>query len=183
MSKPLLYGIFIAKFLFGLALIVWTVYMTLQSDVGEDDDNAFLSTYHKVDKNFNNIKISNHKFNQKYNIKFSFNDLVIEGISFDDVFLGQRSIVNRKSKKNIIKLGQNIFKVDIVTKDGKVIKNIKIDMLVTMATTHKYDKELSFNTTNIAKFTISRQGFWNITGVVEVDGLKGYFFIKTNTIK
>ncbi len=180
MNKFVLYGIFVFKFVFSLALIIWTVYMTLQSDVGEDEDNAFLSTYHKVDAEFNNIKISNYKFNQRYDIKFYFNDTVIKGVSFDDVFLGQRSIKQRETKKNILKLGENIFKVEIVKKDGMVVKDIKIDMLVTMASTHKYDKKLDFKDANIDKFNIKKQGFWNITGIVKVEDLKGSFFIKTN---
>jgi len=42
MPKWLIYTLFIGKFGLSLALIWWTVYMTLQSDVGKDDDNAFL---------------------------------------------------------------------------------------------------------------------------------------------
>ena len=41
MPKWLVYTLFILKFILSLALIFWTVYMTLQSDVGQDDDNAF----------------------------------------------------------------------------------------------------------------------------------------------
>ena len=29
--------------------------MTLQSDVGKDDDNAFLSNYHNIDDNYNKL--------------------------------------------------------------------------------------------------------------------------------
>ncbi len=44
MPKWLIYSLFIIKFLLGLGLIYWTIYVTLQSNVGEDDDHAFLST-------------------------------------------------------------------------------------------------------------------------------------------
>ena len=73
MPKWLIYTLFILKFVSGLGLIFWTVYMTLQSDVGKDDDNAFLSTYHSIDDNYNKIIEQNNEFNSKYNIKFLFN--------------------------------------------------------------------------------------------------------------
>ena len=51
LSKGVIYTLFVLKFISGLALIVWTVYMTFQAKVGQDDDNAFLSTYHKLIEN------------------------------------------------------------------------------------------------------------------------------------
>ena len=67
MPKWLIYTLFIGKFGLSLALIWWTVYMTLQSDVGKDDDNAFLSSYHDIDDNYNKLIENNNKFNVKYN--------------------------------------------------------------------------------------------------------------------
>jgi hypothetical protein len=179
MSKPLLYGIFIVKFLFGLALIIWTVMMTLSSDVGEDNDNAFLTTYHKVDDNFYSMVVSNYKFEDKYKVKFYLNDTVLDGLSINDVFLGQRSIKSRKIRKDILKFGTNKFKYEIKTKDGKIVNNVKLKMLVTMTTNHKFDKNLLFKE-NEEIFNISKKGYWNITGTIEVNNDKGYFFIKTN---
>ncbi len=179
MSKPLLYGIFIVKFFFGLGLIIWTVMMTLSSDVGEDDDNAFLSTYHKVDDNFNKMTIDNMKFGNKYNIKLELNNEILYGLDMQDVFLSQRAIKKRKNRKNIIKVGDNTFKYAVQTKDGKEIENVKLTMLVTMATNHTYDKNLEFkNNTEI--FNVAKKGYWNITGTIEIGDDKGYFFIKTN---
>ncbi|MCK5110692.1 MAG: hypothetical protein KAQ94_04150 [Arcobacteraceae bacterium] len=179
MSKPLLYGIFIIKFVFGLALIVWTVMMTLSSDVGEDDDNAFLSTYHEVDDNFNQMSIDNANFRNKYNIKLELNDEIIYGLDMQDVFLAQRAIKDRTNKKDILKVGKNNFKYAIQTKDGTEVKNAKLAMLVTMATNHTYDKNLEFKT-DTETFKLAKKGYWNITGTIEIGEDKGYFFIKTN---
>ena len=52
-------------------------------------------------------------------------------------------------------------------------------MLVTMTTNHIFDKKLTFKH-NTETFEIKKKGYWNITGTIEVDNHKGYFFIKTN---
>ena len=180
MSRPLLYGIFIVKFLFGLALIWWTIWMTLQSDVGQDDDNAFLSTYHNVDDNFNSMIISNDNFEEKYNLKFYLNDEVIDGLTVKDVFLAQRAINERKTRKDILKVGTNNFKYELTSKDGTNPKDVKANILVTMATNHLYDKKLEYKNKTTETFELKRKGYWNITGTIEVGNDKGYFFIKTN---
>jgi len=180
MGKPLLYSLFILKFVLGLGLIYWTIYMTLQSDVGQDDDNAFLSTYHDVDMNFNKILLQNSEFENKYNIKFQFNNETIIGLSHEDVFLSQRVIQKRKKRKNIIKIGDNKFSIFIQDKKGNEIKNNKIEILITKNTTHKEDVKLLFHNENIKEFKINSKGYWNITGIVEVDGSKGFFYIKSN---
>jgi hypothetical protein len=179
MSKPLLYGIFIVKFLFSLALIIWTVMLTLSSDVGEDVDNAFLSTYHNVDDNFNQMIADNHNFSNLYNITFYFNNTIINNLTIKDAFLSQRAVKKRDIKKNILKVGSNTFKYEIIKKDGTKIKNVKLNMLVTMTTNHLFDKKLIFEN-NTETFNIEKKGYWNITGIIEVDNHKGYFFIKTN---
>jgi hypothetical protein len=154
--------------------------MTLQSDVGLDNDNAFLSTYHSVDDNYNNMVQSNEKLNFMYNIEFSFNDTIINGLTHKDVFLAQRAIKKRKNRKDILKKGQNVFKVLIKDKDGNIVNDVKINMLITMTTTHSYDKKLDFKNTNIETFNLDKIGFWNITGSIKIGDIEGSFFIKTN---
>ena len=180
MGKPLLYSLFILKFVLGLGLIYWTIYMTLKSDVGQDDDNAFLSTYHDVDMNFNKILSQNAEFDNKYNIKFQFNNETIIGLSHKDVFLGQRVIQERKTRKNIIKVGDNKFFILVQDKNGNEIKNKKVEILVTKNTTHTEDVKLLFNNEDTKEFKVNSKGYWNITGTIEVDGSKGSFYIKTN---
>lgn len=183
MPKWLLYGLFILKFILGLGLIYWTIYMTMQSDVGQDDDNAFLSTYHDVDRDFNKIIIANNNFSSLYNIKFKFNNEEIFGLTYDDVYLSQRAIQNRKSRKNILKVGKNSFTINVQDKNGDTIKNKKIDILVTKSTNHLEDVKLTFNSEDTKEFEIKSIGYWNITGTIDVDGIKGTFYIKTNATK
>jgi hypothetical protein len=180
MSKGLIYTLFILKFLLGLALIYWTIYMTLQSDVGEDEDNAFLSTYHEVDDNFNKIMVQNHKFEKEYNIKFVLNGHEIIGLTYNDVFLSQRAVQKREIRKDIVKIGDNQFSVYLQDKDGNEIKNKKVEILVTKNTNHLEDVKLNFNNEDTKKFKINTKGYWNITGVVEAGAHKGSFYIKTN---
>ena len=153
--------------------------MTLSSDVGEDNDNAFLSTYHNVDDNFNQMAVDNFNFNNIYDIKFYLNDTVINKLTTKDVFLSQRVIKERKIRKSILKVGSNTFRYEIIKKDGTKIQNVKLNMLVTMTTNHTFDKNLDFKN-NIENFNITKKGYWNITGTIEVGKDKGYFFIKTN---
>ncbi len=180
MNKFTLYTIFILKFLLGLGLIVWTIMMTLSSDVGQDDDNAFLSTYHNIDDDFNDMITSNFNFDNKYNLVFDLNKKTMDGLTLKDVFLGQRVIKKRIIRKDILNIGNNIFKYKLTTKDGKEVKDSKLDMVVTMTTNHIFDKKLEFKNKNTETFKIDKKGYWNITGTIEVGTDKGYFFIKTN---
>ncbi len=180
MPKWLIYSLFLLKFVLGLGLIYWTIYMTMQSDVGADDDNAFLSTYHNVDRDFNQIITNNNLFESKYNVKFEINNETIIGLSYNDIYLSQRVIAERKIRKNILKVGDNIFTVKVQDKNGNEIKNKNINVLVTKTTNHLEDVKLEFSNDDIKKFKIKSKGYWNITGTVEVDGIKGTFYIKTN---
>ncbi|MDC0933735.1 hypothetical protein OAR97_07775 [Arcobacteraceae bacterium] len=180
MPKWLIYTLFILKFVLGLALIWWTVYMTFQSDVGKDDDNAFLSDYHHIDDNYNKLMEQNNEFNSKYNVKFVFNDEVILGLTHQDVYLSQRVIQERKIRKDIINVGANKFSVYIQDKAGNIVTTNNIEILVTKNTTHTEDVKLHFVNEDTKTFTIKSKGYWNITGTVETNGSKGYFYIKTN---
>ena len=171
-------------FFFTLAMIIWTVVQAIKADVGADEDNAFLSTYHDVDKNFNNMNISNKIFNNKYNVKFNLNGKVIQGLDIQDVFLGQRTIKERKIKKDLINIGKNSFSVVVTNKQGKIVQNVTISMLITKAISHKFDKHLTFtDKKQTQEFNIDEIGYWNITGIVVVGTHKGYFYIKTNAKK
>ncbi|BFU77562.1 hypothetical protein ALC152_07770 [Arcobacter sp. 15-2] len=180
MPKWLVYTLFILKFMLSIALIFWTVYMTLQSDVGKDDDNAFLSNQHDVDDNYNKIMEQNNEFNSKYNVKFVFNDEEIIGLSHSDIYLSQRVIKERKIRKNMLHIGKNSVKVYIQDKNANEIKESKVDILVTKNTTHAEDVTLNLTNERSKEFEIQSFGYWNITGTVEVNGSKGSFYIKTN---
>lgn len=180
MPKWLVYTLFIGKFALSLLLIWWTIYMTLQSDVGQDDDNAFLSDYKHIDDNYNKIIEQNNEFTSKYNVKFVFNNEEIYGLTHQDVYLSQRVIQDRKIRKNMINVGDNKFSVFIQDKEGNKITENNIEILVTKNTTHAEDVTLIFKNEETKTFPIGSKGYWNITGTVETNGSKGYFYIKTN---
>lgn len=180
MRKEYVYALFILKFVLGLYLIYWTIATTLKSDVGKDADNAFLSDYKSVDANFNQMSVLNQEFEKKYNIKFDFNGYEIVGLSVGDVFLAQRAIQAREDRKDMILVGENSFSVQIQDKQGNEISSKKVDILVTKNTTNEENVEIQFENENTQTFQINSLGAWNITGTVDVNGDKGYFYIKTN---
>jgi hypothetical protein len=183
LSKGFIYSMFILKFVAGLALIYWTIYMTFQSDVGQDDDNAFLSTYHEIDRDYNTMIKQNIDFEDKYNVKFVFNDTTIIGLTHKDIYLSQRVIQKRKIRKNIVKVGENKFGIYIQDKDGNKIKDKKVKILITKNTNHLEDIKLNYKNEDTKEFKIHSIGYWNITGIIEVDKYKGFFYIKTNAKK
>lgn len=183
MRKEYVYILFVLKFLLGIALIYWTIATTLTSDVGKDADNAFLSTYRDVDRDFNKLMLQNKSFESKYNIKFVFNNQEIFGLSHEDVFLSQRAVQARTIRKDLVNVGKNNFSVFIQDKQGNVISNKYINILVTKNTTHAEDVKLKYKNEDTKTFDINSIGYWNITGSVEVDGEKGFFYIKTNAKK
>ncbi len=180
MPKWLIYALFILKFIIGLYLIYWTIYMTLQSDVGKDVDNAFLSTYHHIDDDFNKLVIDNNLFEKEYNVKFELNDETIIGLTYNDIYLSQRVIQDRKIRKNILKVGDNTFKISVQDKNGNMIKNDHIEILITKATNHTEDVKLKFINEDTKHFNIKSKGYWNITGTIKVKDKIGKFYIKTN---
>jgi len=183
MRKEYVYILFVLKFLLGIALIYWTIATTLTSDVGKDADNAFLSTYRDVDRDFNKLMLQNKSFESKYNIKFVFNNQEIFGLSHEDVFLSQRAVQARTIRKDMVNVGKNEFSIFIQDKQGNVISNKYINILVTKNTTHAEDVKLKYKNEDTKTFDIHSIGYWNITGSVEVDGEKGFFYIKTNAKK
>jgi hypothetical protein len=180
MPKWLVYTLFVLKFALSLALIFWTVYMTQQSDVGKDEDNAFLKTHKVMDDDYNKIVEQNSLFSSKYNVKFIFNDTEIIGLTHQDVYLSQRNIKERSLRKNMLNVGENKVSIYIQDKNGVEVKNSHINILVTKNTTHTEDVTLEFNNETSKNFVLKSLGYWNITGSLEVDDDKGYFYLKTN---
>jgi len=167
-----------------LLMIIWTTVMAFKAGAGLDQDQAFLSSYHEVDKDFDKILASNKKFKSKYNIKFLINQNKIIGLTYKDVFLNQRAVAKRKDRKNFLSLGKNSLEILIQTKDGKLVKDKNIKVLITQAISHKNDINLELNSINSKKdFNIKAVGYWNITGVINVGNDIGYFYIKTNASK
>lgn len=184
MSKRTLYAIFIAKFLFSISLIAWTITMTLGAGVGKDNDNTFMKYYHDVDENFNQIVLNNGNFTQKYDIEIKINDFILNELSYKDIYLSQRVINERKEKRNILHSVDN--KVMITVKDKKthdVIKNIEAKILFTMPSTHEFNQEVLFTSSNEEKIiSLNKKSYWNIMGNIKINDDIGQFYIKTNAI-
>ena len=183
LSKRTIYTIFTAKFLFSLALIAWTITMTIGAGVGLDDDNTFMSDYHVVDDNYNKIAIKNKIFNRKYDSKLIINGIDIGKLTYNDIFLSQRVIKKRDIRKNILRLSNNTVALSIIDKStNKIVKNIDANIVFTMPSTHKYDKTIKINYSNIEQTTnIAKKSYWNIMGSIKIGNDEGHFYIKTNT--
>lgn len=184
MSKRTLYAIFIAKFLFSISLIAWTITMTLGAGVGKDDDNTFMSYYHDVDDNFNQIMADNDKFSKKYDFEIKINDFLLNELSYNDIFLSQRVISERKERKNILHIGTN--KISIKVKDKithEEIKNIDTQIVFTMPSTHEHNQELNITSSGLDKeLILTKKSYWNIMGKLKIGNEIGSFYIKTNAI-
>ena len=182
LSKRTIYTIFLAKFLFSLALIFWTIKMTLGAGVGLDDDNTFMSTYHNVDDSYNVIVNNNNKFNKKYNTKLIVNGNDIGPLTYDDIYLSQRVIKDRKNKKNILKLNNNKIVLIVTDKNtNKIVKDIDANIVFTMPSSHDFDVNIKVANSDIEKMVnIGKKSYWNIMGSVKIGDDQGHFFIKTN---
>lgn len=177
---------FIGIFSFVLSMIIWTIYSATNTPVHED--KTFLKSYHELDRDFNDIVKSNHKFLTKYDFKIDINDKSFDLI-FKDMFLSQRVIEEKSLHKDIFKQGDNSLIIEIKDKKtGKVIENIEINMNITRPTNDNNIIDFSNNDfqfeNNIYKykFEIPFKGNWNITGTFKIGKDIGYFYLKSNAI-
>jgi len=183
MSKKTVYSLFVAKFVFSLAMIFWTIKMTLGAGVGTDDDNTFQAYYHDVDANYNEIVVDNHKFAALYNIDVKINDYQLDTLDYNDIYLSQRVIDKRTDRKNILTVGENnSVDVKVYDKSTNQLVSSKSSIVFTMPSTHKYDQKVELENTKKSNVKIEKKSYWNINGSIEVNGLKGHFYIKTNAI-
>jgi glycyl-tRNA synthetase (class II) len=177
--------IFLAIFAFTFSMIIWTVMSASKIDINED--KSFASSYHIVDNKFNDMMISSKKFVQQYDVKLIINDK-IKTLNVDDVFLSQRALEKNSKNKNMLKVGQNSIKIKIIHKaTNKIVSNAKIEILLTRATVNHNDIKITdFDIKDgiyYANANIDIEGNWNITGYIEVNNNKGYFYYKTKSIK
>jgi hypothetical protein len=183
MSKRTVYTLFIAKFLFSLALIFWTIHMTLGAGVGTDDDNAFMSYYKDVDQSYNKIMMQNQMFENQYMVEIIVNNEKFDRLTSEDIFLSTRVIQKRDTRKNILNVGQNNFKVIVKDRSsGEVVKGITTQIILTMPSTHDHNQNLTLENNKDLKAKIDKKSYWNIMGTISKGDAKGHFFIKTNAI-
>ena len=181
MTKKTTYAIFVAKFLFSLGLIFWTIKMTMSANVGADDDNTFFSTYHKIDDNFNQISAQNDTFRKNYKVILNINNKIFDGLSYDDIFISQRIVKKRLDRRSILNTGDNTISIKVIDKKtNKIMNNYKVDVIFTTTINHEDDLKIELkNGQN--NFKISKKSYWNIMGKIELEDQIAHFYFKTNS--
>lgn len=184
MSKRTLYAIFVAKFLFSLTLIFWTIWMTLGAGVGQDNDTTFMSYYQDVDDDFNSIIVHNNLFSQKYDLEIKVNNFIVDSLTYEDIYLSQRVIYERKDRKDILKVGKNTIEIIVKSKNTKEqLQGVNGKVVLTMPSTHEFNQELIFDKNSTSKdFNLTKKSYWNIMGSIQIGDDIGRFYIKTNAI-
>jgi len=172
-------------FIFGMtfSMIVWTVKSAVNTPVYED--RSFMTSYQDVDDNYNQMLVSNTKFNAKYNSTVTINNKTL-GMELSDLLYGQRSLKKMSTNQKILKIGENKFSLIIKDKEhNSVVKNAKVEFQVTRAIEDMYDINLNDFKFNNGEYstvaTIKKEGYWNIIARVTIADDIGYLYIKTNT--
>lgn len=129
---------------------IWTIKVAVNNPV--QLDNSYMMKYQDVDENINEIMAKQKLFNSKYEIDLSDNKLQI---------------------------GKNRVVINLISKDGNMVKNPKITAVVTRPTTTKYDillkKFTHDNNLFVSEdFEIKNGGRWNIEVRVKIGEDIGY---------
>jgi hypothetical protein len=174
--------LFIGIFGFTFSMIIWTIISTSGARI--EPDQSFNSSYHKIDRGYNDIYKSTQKFKSKYNIKVILNKQDKE-YSLKDAFVSARELerdIDKNNRKSILHVGNNNLVFVITDKKYRTVKNVKFDIIVMNNTDTKENMNLNkFNSRDgyyKTTFNIPHKGRWNITGYIEIDGVKGYYFYK-----
>ncbi|MDY0180137.1 hypothetical protein [Aliarcobacter skirrowii] len=174
---------FIGIFGFVFSMIIWTITQSLKVPVIED--KSFINKYQYVDENYNSIMESNMRFLNKYTLNLDLNGTRFP-LTTDDIKFGQRVLEKFSNHKNILKIGENSLKVEILDNKSNEKKVANIDLLVTKTMSDESDIELkndNFKETNRVyetNFNLKEETNWIITGKFEVENEIGYILIKTN---
>jgi hypothetical protein len=174
---------FFAIFGFTFSMIVWTVKSAVETPVY--DDKSFMTSYHDVDDNFNQMMLENHQFNKKYESKVTINGRMV-GMEVSDILYGQRSLKKKSNNQEMLQLGENSLSVRITKKEsGMLISDANISFQITRAIEDMYDINLNqFDLDNGVYTTFAKiemEGHWNIIGKIKIGGDTGYLYIKTKT--
>ena len=165
------------------SMIVWTVKSAVNTPVY--DDKSFMSSYQDVDDNYNQMYLSNEKFNHRYVTEVTINGRTV-GMSFSDVRYGQRSLEKKSTNQNMLLMGKNDLSITIKNKESNLmVKDANVSFQITRAIEDMYDINLnSFefkDDTYVSSAKIAREGNWNIIGKIVIGEDTGYLYIKTNT--
>lgn len=135
---------------------IWTIQVALDNPV--EMDTFFLDEYRNVDENINNIIISQHKFDNQYNV----------------------NIANKA-----FKIGENNIDFTITDKADQTIDNAIVELLITRPDTSKYDVKLQplTNENGVYKFdafSIEKEGRWQILSKIKIGDLTSFKKLEVN---
>ncbi len=141
--------------LFTIGMGTWTVVTAINNPV--EMDNSYMMNYHQLDKDINKILASEKEFDKRYEFDLLTKDL---------------------------KEGENTLLIEVKDKNGNIIKDAKIDILVTRPETTKLDKKLkaSFKEGKyVAEVVLDKKGRWNIIVRVKIGDLERFKTYKLHT--
>ncbi len=174
-------------FIFGMtfSMIVWTVKSAVNTPVYED--KSFMTSYQDVDENYNQMVISNAKFNNKYHTEVNINGKKV-GMELNDLLYGQRSLEKKSTNQNMLLKGDNKISVSIKDKKSNTpVTNANVKFQITRAIADMDDINLDTfkleNNTYSTTAKIEKIGHWNIIAKITIADDVGYLYIKTNTKK
>jgi hypothetical protein len=174
--------LFIGIFSFTFSMIIWTIVSTSKAHIVQDQ--SFNSSYHKIDRGYNEIYKSTQELKSKYNVKVIINKQE-KPFELSDAFVSARELeqnIIKNKRPALLHTGNNTLAFLITDKKHRPIKNAKFDMLVM----NNINQEENINLTKFnsrdgfykTTYSIPHKGRWSITGYIEIDGVKGYYFYK-----
>ncbi len=141
-------------------LCVWTVKQASSVPVQKDD--FYFDSYYNVNLNINKIRAMQKEFNEKYIVEYDKNHLVL----------------NAKNSINLV----------LKTKDGKLIEDANISMIITRPTTNEFNKRPKFlgfsnGSYHFKKVLVDKIGRWQIKSKVTIGDLTGFITKEVNATK
>jgi putative lipoprotein len=153
------YGIMLSLVAIFVACVA-TVVISLDYPVYMDD--FYLSKYQNVDKNYNEIQISQAKFEKKYSVSFTQNNVKVDT--------------------------PTDISIKITPLLGQTLPKFSSDVLLTRKFTTEFDKTFTLNSQGneiiIPQVTLKDQGIWQIKVIISDDANNTAFYsFDTNATK
>lgn len=146
-----------ASILFIVGACALTIYIAVKNPV--EESNVYMQGYHETDANYNDIMNAKNAFDKLYKI-----DFISSGISEENT----------------------VLEYSLKTLSGEVIKDAKIDVVLTLPYTNKEDIKLEnprFNeqTYMFEQVKLPHPGRWNIMAKITIADNYRYYNLKADT--
>lgn len=176
---------FIGIFSFVFGMIIWTIVKSSEAKITED--YSFLKKYQEVDASYDDIINSNKRFLEKYELSLKINDKILP-LTLEDIKYSQRVLEKVSNHKDLFKVGDNDFVLNVIDIKNKQNQNIIVNLQIEKSISENDNillnnnnfKNENGNFKSIVK--IKDINNWHITGTIKVNDDTGYIFIKTNAI-